>query len=201
MRSFFVSLILLISVAAQTQSIAKPASGTASQVSQPAVTGAALPTQAQVDQALRRSFGYDPAVTWEIYDIRQSQIPGLAEILVSMNKQNALRLFVTPDLKWAIAGESLPFGADPFAPARVKLRAADGPHRGAASPTIEIVAFSDLECPHCKASEPILNRIINDFPQVRVTFQQFPLPPDIHPWAMQAAKYADCAAHSPGASA
>ena len=195
MRSFFVSLILLTGVAAQAQPAVKAASGAALQAPQAAAATSALPTRAQVDEAMRRSFGYDPAVTWEIYDIRSSEIPGFSEILVSMNKGEALRLFVTPDMKWAIVGQALPFGPNPFAPARAKLRAADGPHRGAASPVIDIVVFSDLECPHCKASEPILERIVNDFPQVRLTFQQFPLPADIHPWAKVAAEYADCAAH------
>ncbi|HZE80485.1 MAG TPA: thioredoxin domain-containing protein, partial [Candidatus Polarisedimenticolia bacterium] len=29
--------------------------------------------------------------------------------------------------------------------------------------------------------------------QVRFTFQQFPLPASLHPWALKAAQYADCA--------
>jgi protein-disulfide isomerase len=55
------------------------------------------------------------------------------------------------------------------------------------------VEFSDLECPHCKKAQPIMGKLAADFPQVRFVFQQFPLPASLHPWAMKAAQYADCA--------
>jgi protein-disulfide isomerase len=55
------------------------------------------------------------------------------------------------------------------------------------------VEFSDLECPHCKKSQPVLEKLAADFPQVRFIFQQYPLPASLHPWAMKAAQYADCA--------
>ena len=77
-----------------------------------------------------------------------------------------------------------------------KLKTADGPVLGSPTPTILIVEFSDLECPHCKAAQPILEKLIGDFPQVRYIFQQFPLPATLHPWALKAAEYANCAGRS-----
>lgn len=154
-----------------------------------------LPSQAQIDAALKRNFGYDPSLTWTIYDIKPSPIPGLFEVVVSMNKQNPTHLYVSPDTQSAVVGELIPFGADPFEPAREKLKSADGPTLGAASPVIEMVEFSDLQCPHCKAAAPVAEKLIADFPQVRLRFQQFPLPASVHPWAMKAAEYADCVAH------
>jgi protein-disulfide isomerase len=153
-----------------------------------------LPSKEEIDVGLKRSFGYDPAISWTIYDIRPAAIPGLVDVLVSMNKQNPIHLYVSPDAPYAVAGEVIPFGPNPFAPAREKLKAADGPTTGAAKPVIEIVEFSDLECPHCKKAAPILDKLITDFPQVQLTFQQFPLPASMHPWALKAAEYADCAA-------
>lgn len=152
-----------------------------------------LPTQEEIDTALKRTFGYNPGLSWTIYDIKPAVIPGLADVLVSMNKQSPIHVYVSPDTPYAIVGDLIPFGPDPFAPAREKLKSADGPAKGAASPVIEIVEFSDLECPHCKKSAPILNNLVTDFPQVRLRFQQFPLPASIHPWALKAAEYADCA--------
>jgi protein-disulfide isomerase len=154
-----------------------------------------LPSQEQIDAALKRSFGYDPGLSWTIYDIRPSAIPGLVDVLVSMNKQNPVHLYVSPDTPNAIIGELIPFGPNPFEPAREKLKAADGPTLGAAKPVIEMVEFSDLECPHCKAAAPVVEKLIADFPQVQLKFQEFPLPASVHPWAMKAAQYADCAAH------
>src|ERR1041385_9460463 len=46
----------------------------------------ALPTTAEVDAYMKRSFGYDPGVSWEIYQIRESPVAGLAEIIVAVNK-------------------------------------------------------------------------------------------------------------------
>ena len=53
-------------------------------------------------------------------------------------------------------------------------------------------SLADLECPHCKAAEPVFEKLANDFPQVRFVFQQFPLPPTLHPWAQKGAEYSDC---------
>jgi protein-disulfide isomerase len=153
-----------------------------------------LPSHEKVDAAMQRNFGYDPAISWSILDIRPAPIPGLVDVLVSMNKQNPVHLYISPETQDAIVGEIMPFGANPFEPAREKLRAADGPTLGAVKPVIEIIEFSDLECPHCKAAAPVLEKLIGDFPQVQLRFQQFPLPASIHPWAMKAAEYAECAA-------
>lgn len=152
-----------------------------------------LPGREQVDAAMKRTLGYDPAVVWQIVDIRQSAIPGVTDAIVSINKQASQHIYLSPDGQNAIIGEMIPFGTNPFAPARAKLSAADGPGRGAANPVIQIVEFSELECKHCKAAQPILNKLAADFPQVRFIFQQFPLPANMHPWAMKAALYTDCA--------
>ena len=193
----FLSLIFVLTVAtAQTAAPKKKAGDTTAQHSTtaPAANAASgLPSHADVEAALQRSFGYDPAITWNILDIRSSPIPGVADVLVSMNKQNPVHLYVSSNSQNAVAGELMPFGTDPFAPARQKLKAADGPARGPQTPAIYMVEFSDLECPHCKAAQPILEKLAGDFPQVRYIFQQFPLPAQIHPWAMKAAEYSDCA--------
>src|SRR5215470_15463171 len=53
----------------------------------------ALPTTAEVDAYMKRSFGYDPGVNWEVLAIRQSTVPGIAEIIVSVNKGDPYHLF------------------------------------------------------------------------------------------------------------
>lgn len=162
-----------------------------------------LPSSAQVEAALKRTLGYDPGLSWQVVDVRPSALPGLVELLVSINKQQPVRIYWSLEEQQAIVGELIPFGPNPFEPARQKLRAADGPSRGSANAVISIVDFSDLECPHCKAAQPVLEKLAVEFPQVRLVFQQFPLPESLHPWAMKAALYADCAARmdSPGKDA
>jgi len=177
--------------------LAQPASqGQKSKTSSTETAPMLLPGNAQIDAALKRTFGYDPSLSWQILDIHPSIAPGIAEVVVSFNKQPPYRFWITPDGQNAVlVADILPFGPDPFAPAREKLQAAKGPSRGATNPAIYIVDFSDLQCPHCKAAQPIVEKLVTDFPQVRLIFQQFPLPASLHPWAMKAALYADCAGH------
>ncbi|HSM85184.1 MAG TPA: thioredoxin domain-containing protein [Candidatus Limnocylindrales bacterium] len=174
----------------------KPASSTSGTAHHPAASTAPpmlLPSTIQIEDAMRRSFGYDAGMSWQILDIKPSAIAGIADVLISINKQQPLHLYMASDGQNAIIGELIPFGPNPFAPAREKLQAADGPSRGPDKPAIEIVEFSDLECPHCKVAAPVLDKLAADFPQVRQVFQQFPLPASLHPWALKAAEYADCA--------
>jgi len=184
------STLVATLLSAQAAPPAKPA--TSHTAASPAKT--ALPTPDEIDTYLKRSFGYDPSIAWQIIDIRDSGVPGIPEVIISVNKGEPFHFFFVASAQVAFVGQQLPFGANPFAPARAKLQAATGPSRGGENPPIQIVEFSDLECPHCKASQPILEKLMADFPQVRFIFQQFPLPASLHPWAMKAAQYADCAA-------
>ncbi|HWZ42955.1 MAG TPA: thioredoxin domain-containing protein [Candidatus Saccharimonadales bacterium] len=178
-------LLAAIAVCAQAQKKTDPASPTGQSI--------LLPGNAEIETALQRTFGYDPGVSWQILDIRPSGISGVADVVLSINKQAAQHLYLSSDTQNAIVGELIPFGANPFAPARAKLLPADGPARGPEKPAITIVEFSDLQCPHCKTAQPVIEKLVTDFPQIKFIFQQFPLPASLHPWALKAALYADCA--------
>jgi len=56
-----------------------------------------------------------------------------------------------------------------------------------------IVAFSDMECPHCKEeAKTIRENLIQAYPKdVRFYFKDFPLT-SIHPWAKPAAMAGRC---------
>jgi protein-disulfide isomerase len=152
-----------------------------------------LPSHAQIDAAMQRNFGYDPNVQWNILDVRQSPIPGVAEVILAINRQQTIHLYMSTEAQSAIIGNLLPFGPNPFEANREKLKAADGPSRGAERPVVDVVEFSDLQCPFCKGAHPLVEKLMADFPLLRFTFQQFPLPPTTHPWAIKASHYADCA--------
>lgn len=153
-----------------------------------------LPSKEVVDSFMKRMFGYNAGLTWKITDISASEMPGVSRVLVTVGEQSqSLLFYVMPGGKFAMVGDVIPFGADPFAPARNKLQAeARGPHRGAATAPVELVEFSDLQCPHCKVAQPIIDKLLAESPNAKLTFQAFPLP--MHPWAMKAAEYADCVA-------
>lgn len=99
-----------------------------------------------------------------------------------------------PDGKHAVADASgiITFGATPFADARKTLQErVDGAYRGAAGKDFMLVEFADLQCPHCKEAQATMDRLVQDFPNARVVFQNFPIA-DIHPFAFKAASYGYC---------
>jgi protein-disulfide isomerase len=53
---------------------------------------------------------------------------------------------------------------------------ADGPARGAASPKVTIVEFSDFQCPFCARVNPTLEQLRAAYPDVRIVFRHNPLP-------------------------
>src|ERR1700736_3132227 len=89
---------------AQTTSPKTPATRTSGAPATPqgVQRRADLPTTEEVEASMKRSFGYDPGVTWQILDIKESNIPGLAEVLVSMNKQQPVHLYLAPGAQTAI---------------------------------------------------------------------------------------------------
>jgi protein-disulfide isomerase len=160
----------------------------------PPALATVLPTEDTVNSFLFQMFGYDPTVTWKVADIRPSQMPGLAEVLVVITNpqgSNSNKLLVSADGKHAISGDILPFGAKPFEDDRLKLeKGINGPSKGPAKAAVTIVEFSDMQCPHCQKAAAGIEQLLAQEPEARFVFQNFPLP--MHNWAEKAADYVDC---------
>jgi protein-disulfide isomerase len=168
---------------AQTASAAKPAA-----------SSAALPSEATVDAFLKQMFGWNQDLTWKIAEIKPAEAPGMSEVTAVFSTpqgQQIFRVYVTADQKFALTGDIVPFGASPFAAARVDLKAANGPSHGPADAAVTVVEFGDLECPACKAAQPHLTKLLEEEPKAKLVFQNFPLE-TIHKWALLGAKYVDC---------
>jgi protein-disulfide isomerase len=197
------SSVLLLSFSLFAQTVAKkPASKSNAKPAADAATSeliAAAPTQATVEAYFKRMFGYDPNLQVRVVNIGLSPIPDIydvAAIFITPEGQQAVHWYVSKDQKHAIAGDILPFGAEPFAHERQELdKSAFGPTKGPEDAKLLIVEFADLECPSCKDAAPIMEKLRTDFPQARFVFQSFPLA-QLHPWAVRASSYLDCLAHS-----
>ena len=197
-RATVITLLVLaysISAVAQ-QPAAKPKTATTSSTSHAGGADVVLPSEEMVNAFMQQSFGYDPQLTWKIVSIKPSKAEGLAEVNVQISSpqgQGTQTFFVSADGKHAVVGEIIPFGKHPFESAKLELqKKATGPARGPANAPVNVVEFSDLQCPHCKEANPTIERLVKDDPDVHFVFQNFPLP--MHNWAQKAAAYADCTA-------
>lgn len=163
----------------------------------------ALPSEATVNEFLESFFGFTPGLSWKVNLIRRAADPALVEVSVMMTTPDGdqpMRLYVTPDGRHAVAGDWLPFGADPFAGPRKEIaERATGPAKGPATAAVTIVEFGDLQCPSCKAAQPAIEDLLKAEPQVRFIFQHFPLT-QIHPWAFKAATWAQCVSEQSNAA-
>src|SRR6516225_6410665 len=183
-----IAMVLLVEFASNS------ASAQAKNAATPSSQKAALPSEATVESFLKQMFGWNQELTWKIADIRPAEAQGFSEVTAIFNTpqgQQVFRVYVTPDQKFALTGDLVPFGADPFAIARADLKAANGPSHGPADSAVTIVEFGDLECPACKAAQPNVAKLMQEEPKAKLVFQNFPLE-SIHKWAMLGAKYTDC---------
>src|SRR5947209_2042784 len=124
MRRPLLAVLLLLSFAAL---LLLPRAAVVHAQNAAAKTAGAQVTKEEVDSFMRHTFGWNPDLKWQVGNIGPSDAAGVTEANVTVETaqgQQMLVLFVTPDGKYAINGDMVPFGADPFAPAREQLKGA-----------------------------------------------------------------------------
>ena len=78
-------------------------------------------------------------------------------------------------------------------PPRVAVETAGRPVRGPATAPVEIIEFSDFECPFCLKSVPVVAQVLKTYgDRVRLVYRHYPL--NNHPNARPAAEASLCAA-------
>lgn len=89
----------------------------------------------------------------------------------------------------------------PTAPSQVKASADDDPVLGDANAPVEIIEFSDYQCPFCRKfwreTLPSIKSEYIDTGKVKFVYRDFPLD-SIHPGATPAAEAAECVRESAG---
>jgi predicted DsbA family dithiol-disulfide isomerase len=77
---------------------------------------------------------------------------------------------------------------------RVNVAADPSRLKGSADAPVQIVEFSDFECPFCRRAEPTIQAVLAKYPgKVSLSYRDFPLSA-IHPSAQRAAEASRCAA-------
>ena len=78
-------------------------------------------------------------------------------------------------------------------PPREKVAIAGSPSRGPATAPIEVIEFSDFQCPFCLKAYPTVNQVLSTYgDKIHFVYRNYPLPS--HPNARPAAEAAQCAA-------
>lgn len=174
----------------------------------PADFTATTPTKDVVNAFMQANLGFDDNAMWQVQAIQKTEVPNISKVIVFVGdktgKEQPYRFafFLTPDEKHIIVGEKvIPFGERPFADHRALLQQrANGPYRGSASKDLELVEFADFQCPHCKAAQANMDKLVADFPKAHIVFQNDPLP-SIHPQSVTAAAYGVCVNKEAGSTA
>jgi protein-disulfide isomerase len=104
---------------------------------------------------------------------------------------------VTSDGEYLILGASFPMNSDPVTYRRQLLDSSDlvmWDHVPADGAKVEIVEFSDLECPACRAKWPLVKKVLDAYgASVKHGMVSLPLT-TIHPWSFRAACASWCVA-------
>ena len=71
----------------------------------------------------------------------------------------------------------------------------DAPTKGPKDAKVQIIEFSDFECPYCaKFVTQTMPQILSNYgDKVLFAFRNYPLPPSMHPYAQKAAEASECA--------
>jgi protein-disulfide isomerase len=77
-------------------------------------------------------------------------------------------------------------------PPRQMVSSAKSPSKGPANAPIELIEFSDFQCPFCLRADPTVQQVLKTYgDKIRFVYRHYPLPN--HPFARPAAEAAACA--------
>ena len=117
---------------------------------------------------------------------------------IALKQPMEFDLFLSPDRRF-LSRDLSDSNVDPALEERKKaeelwlgLIKTSAPSLGSKTASIEVVVFSDFECPFCKNAATIIKEIASTEPgNVRISFRHLPL--RMHPWARLAAEATACA--------
>ncbi len=145
-------------------------------------------------QVLRQNLRMSTSIDWDGGGIRSGALISFTLLVDSGYGVYKKPSAVTSDGEFLVLGAAVPLASDPVADRRAALassRLVIWDHE-ASGAKVEIVEFSDFECPACKSKWPVVAKVLDKHPSaVRHGMVGFPLS-TIHPWAFRAASAAWC---------
>ncbi len=148
-------------------------------------------------EAMRASMGLKVKVVWNTGPMKQGAVLPLDLVVDTGYGSTKRAAGVTADGKYLVIGSEMSLKEDPVAARRRLLSGSDvvvWDAKGDRGSKVEIVEFSDFECPACKNKWPLVAEVLKQHGEaVSHGFVSFPLTM-IHPWAFRSANAAWCVA-------
>ncbi|MGH9558265.1 MAG: thioredoxin domain-containing protein [Bryobacteraceae bacterium] len=125
-------------------------------------------------------------------------MPGYFDVTVHLTYNGATKdqlFYISKDGRKIVKGEVFDINRNPFQDNLNLLKTAGQPNLGPANAPVQLVMFSDFQCPICKEEGEILRaNLMKTFPdKVHLVFIDFPLE-QIHNWSRTAAVAGVCVA-------
>ena len=131
----------------------------------------------RIEVMVRAQFNVPSEYTVTLGARKPSQIPGFDTLPVTLSRganPTVIDFLISTDSKTLARLEKFDLLNDPL----FSINVADRPIRGNPAAKVTVISFDDLECPYC----------------AQIIYKDYPLPPEMHPWAMRAAVDANCLA-------
>ncbi len=135
-----------------------------------------------------------PSNDWPNFDAVNVTIDG------GDGKKSDYKFLLSKDRTTMLRMAKFDLTKDPFAELMSKIDLNGRPTRGAKGAKVVFINFDDFECPYCsRMHQTLFPEILKEYGD-RVTFvyKDYPLPADMHPWALHAAVDANCLAAQSG---
>ena len=156
-------------------------------------------TKNEIIRLVRFRYKMNPEVALQVEEEKSSKCYFHVQVRSTDPEQGFSKLFtITPDQMY-VASDLIDLSEDPEKAARrvhdefvQHLIPKNAFVRGDRQAPVNIVIFSDFQCPFCKrAAELLETEMTSNEHQLKLVFRQFPLP--MHDWATQAAEASVCA--------
>ena len=148
--------------------------------------------------ALRASMNLKVRVEWDAGPHRPGALIPFELVVTTGYGEYRRAAAVSSDGEYLVLGSDMPLKEDPVAYRRKLLSGSElvmwDSESGAKEPSLEIVEFSDLECPACRGKWPLIQQELKKHGHaIRHGMVSFPLTM-IHPWSFRAASASWCVA-------
>jgi protein-disulfide isomerase len=149
----------------------------------------------RIEVMVRAQFNVPSEYTVTLGARKPSQIPGFDTLPVTLSRganPTVIDFLISTDSKTLARLEKFDLLNDPL----FSINVAGRPIRGNPAAKVTVISFDDLECPYCaQMHRTLFPATLEHYKdKVRFIYKDYPLPPDMHPWAMRAAVDANCLA-------